>query len=62
MKTNRIDIIEVKLYDMFYVAAAVHKNIPEATLQQINEALGNWFRNWRDRQGGRNKRRIDGGL
>ena len=47
---------------MFYVAAAVHKNIPEVTLQQINEALGNWFRNWRDRQGGRNKRRIDGGL
>ena len=40
-------------------ADAVGKNVANATCQHIDVSLSNWFRNCKDRQGGR-KRRYPG--
>ena len=35
----------------------VLKSDEHATMQLINATFENWFRNWRDRRGGRKRRR-----
>ena len=51
--------ISLFFHHIYLCLECVATHVKDATEQSNNNSLGNLFRNWRDRQGGR-KRRIEG--